>query len=312
MFQIERVSQDKGLYGPYSVTRAGEIVFFLTPQGLYRVSPGELPVEIGKAKFNRTLMADIDRGNLQLAIGAADPRQSRLLLAYRSVGNSTPFYDKFLCYDYLLDRASIIPIMGEYLFATAQPGITLEGLDTISGSIDALTTSLDSFTNALTPEMAHFDTSHRLYFFRGTPLEAMLDSAEQGTDGTAVAGARLPADHRRARRPTARWFHVKPCRPYPRPPRKPRSTPSGSVRRTSRRAMPAGACAFRPAPTGLMRSGSNLIFRLRVSIDAPGSAVVRKRPRQDRLHHQSALARVECRSPAARPPFRPAARPGWG
>ena len=70
------------------MTRAGEIVFFLTPQGLYRVAPGELPVEIGKAKFNRTLMADIDRGNLQLAIGAADPRQSRMLLAYKSIGNS--------------------------------------------------------------------------------------------------------------------------------------------------------------------------------------------------------------------------------
>ena len=127
VFQIERVSQDKGLYAPYSLTRAGEVVFFLTSQGLFRVAPGELPTEVGKAKFDRTLMADIDRGNLQLAIGAADPRQSRILLAYRSVGNSTPFYDKFLCYDYLLDRASIIPTMGEYLFATAQPGTTLEG-----------------------------------------------------------------------------------------------------------------------------------------------------------------------------------------
>jgi hypothetical protein len=28
-----------------------------------------------------------------------------------------------------------------------------------------------------------FDTSHRLCFFRGTPLEATLDTAEQGTDG---------------------------------------------------------------------------------------------------------------------------------
>ena len=66
VFQIERVSQDKGLYGPYTVVRAGEILFFLSPQGLHRIAPGELPVEVGKGKFNRTLMADIDRANLQL------------------------------------------------------------------------------------------------------------------------------------------------------------------------------------------------------------------------------------------------------
>ena len=133
VFQIERISQDIGLYAPYSLTRAGQVLFFLSPQGLNRVAPGEFPVEIGKGKFNRTLMNDLDRSQLQFAIGASDARQSRLLLAYNSISNSdTTHYDKFLCYDYLLDRATIIPIQGEYIFTMAQPGITLEGLDTLA------------------------------------------------------------------------------------------------------------------------------------------------------------------------------------
>jgi hypothetical protein len=189
VFQIERISQDIGLYAPYSLTRAGQVTFFVSPQGLNRVAPGEFPVEIGKGKFNRTLMADLDRGDLYLTIGASDPRQSRLLLAYNSIGNSdSTRFDKLLCYDFLLDKATIIPLQGEYIFTTAQPGLTMDGLDSIftPSGIDTLpppVTSFDAITNALTPELAMFDTSHRLCFFRGTPLEATLDTAEQGTDG---------------------------------------------------------------------------------------------------------------------------------
>lgn len=199
VFQIQRISQDRGLYGPYTLTRAGEQLFFLAPQGLHSIAPGGLPNEIGKGKFNRTLMADIDRGNLQLAIGAIDPRQSRIFLAYKSNGNPNLTYDKLLCYDFLLDKASLSPLAGEYFLALSQPGITLEGLDALApgGSIDALTTSLDSFANAVTPEMAHFDTSNVLNWFRGAPMQANLDTGEQGSDSGVrirVRGFRVITD----------------------------------------------------------------------------------------------------------------------
>jgi hypothetical protein len=302
VFQIQRISQDRGLYGPYTLTRAGEQLFFLAPQGLHSIAPGGLPNEIGKGKFNRTLMADIDRGNLQLAIGAIDPRQSRIFLAYKSNGNPNLTYDKLLCYDFLLDRASLTPLAGEYFLALSQPGITLEGLDpfapgiinvtnatagaaafggnlirltlsalsagtppgnidltqqtsltvnqtsaglsiintksytfnivsstapftvdltgvagdlpivapplfsalgsspytgTIGGSIDQLATSFDTFANAVTPEMAHFDTSNVLNWFRGAPMQANLDTGEQGSDSGVrmrVRGFRVITD----------------------------------------------------------------------------------------------------------------------
>ena len=68
----------------------------------------------------------------------------------------------------------------------SQPGLTLENLDAISPSLDALTTSLDDFSTSVTPELAAFDNTHALNFFRGLNLEATLDSAEQGTDGTRL------------------------------------------------------------------------------------------------------------------------------
>jgi hypothetical protein len=187
VFQIERISQDRGLYAPYSLVKAGDKTFFLTSQGFYGITPGELPAPIGKEKFDRTFLADVDRGNLQLVIGAADPRSSRVFWAYKSIAGTVGYYDKLLCYDWALQRATLVPMMGEFLLGIAQPGTTLEGLDSISGSLDALIPSLDSFATSVAPELAQFDTIHKLAFFRGANIEAILETTEEGTDGQRVA-----------------------------------------------------------------------------------------------------------------------------
>src|SRR5207244_2448729 len=42
VFQIDRIAQDKGLFAPYSIIRAGEIVFFCSGHGFHRIVPGGL------------------------------------------------------------------------------------------------------------------------------------------------------------------------------------------------------------------------------------------------------------------------------
>jgi hypothetical protein len=181
VFQIERVSQDKGLFGPYSLVRAGELIFFFSAQGFHRIDPGGFPTPIGRERVDRTFFADLDKANPQLFIGASDPRNSRVFWAYKSVNGTANRFDKMLCYDWVLDRFTPIKMLGEYVLPMSQPGLTLESLDAIAPSLEALTTSLDDFSTAVTPELAAFDNSHALNFFRGPTLEATLDTAEQGT-----------------------------------------------------------------------------------------------------------------------------------
>lgn len=183
VFQIERIAQDVGLYGPYSLVSSGESVFFYSSQGFKRIDPGGFPAPIGKERVDRTFGADLDRANPQMFIAAADPRNQRVFWAYKSVNGAAGRFDKLLCYDKVLDRFTPITLTGEYLLSVAQPGITLEFLDTLSGSLDALTTSLDDYSTVIIPELAAFDTTNKLNFFRGASLEANLESAEQGTDG---------------------------------------------------------------------------------------------------------------------------------
>jgi len=186
VFQIDRIAQDKGLFAPYSVVRAGEFVFFYSSQGFQRIVPGGLPEQIGREKVDRTFRADLDRGNLQLLIGTADPRSTRVYWAYKSTSGSAALYDKILGYDYLLDRFFQVAISGEYLLGISQSGLTLENLDSIASSLDAMTLTLDAYATAVQPEIAQFGADHKLSFFRGDNLEAVLETAEQGTDGQRI------------------------------------------------------------------------------------------------------------------------------
>jgi hypothetical protein len=72
------------------------------------------------------------------------------------------------------------------MLGISQTGVTLENLDTISSSIDALTLSLDAYATAVQPEIAQFSGTHVLGFFRGVNLEATIESAEQGGDESRV------------------------------------------------------------------------------------------------------------------------------
>lgn len=266
VFQIDRIAQDKGLYAPYSIIRAGERIFFYSGQGFAKIDPGGYPEPIGREKVDRTFLAELDKANLQLFIGASDPRSSRVYWAYKSTSGQSNLFDRIIGYDYVLDRFFTVATSGEYLLGISQSGITLESLDAIAptpltitgaanngsgairltlsalsnanftiigqnhivvygvqgtteangswqftqidsthidlvgstfthayvsggqigGSLDAMILSLDAYATAVQPEIAQFNATHQLGFYRGANLEAILESGEQGTDGRKI------------------------------------------------------------------------------------------------------------------------------
>jgi hypothetical protein len=188
IFQITRLTADKGLYAPYSIIRAGENIFFYANQGFYKIPPGGVPTQIGRERVDRTFLADLDIGNLQLFMGAADPRTSRVYWAYKSVSGAAGSFDKLLGYDFVLDQFFQIASSGQFMLGMSQSGITLESLDAIApgDSIDAMTLSLDSYATAVQPQLAQFNSSNVLGFFSGTPLQAVIQGSEQGTAGQRI------------------------------------------------------------------------------------------------------------------------------
>jgi hypothetical protein len=186
IFQIEVIARDNGLFAPLSLIRAGERTFFYSSQGFQVILPGQYPMPIGREKVDRTLLSNLDKANLKYFIGASDPRNTRVFWSYKSVSGPIGGFDKLLCYDWVLDKFTPISVQGEFLFPVTQPGLTLENLDAFSSSIDGLTSSLDDYTTIATPEIGIVSTGHMVGFFRGSSLEATIESAEQGTDGQTV------------------------------------------------------------------------------------------------------------------------------
>lgn len=188
VFQIEKIAEGLGIYGPYSLVRAGSTIFFYSLKGFQKIDPGGVPVAIGRERVDRTFFADLDAGSPQLFQGIADPRSTRVLWVYKSItGAPGNQFDRALLYDTVLDKFTPLRFSGDCLFHVSQPGVTLESLDALLGTnLDAITQSFDSFATAIVPELAAFDVNHQISFFRGPPMEATLETAEQGTDGRRV------------------------------------------------------------------------------------------------------------------------------
>ena len=150
VFQIDRITQDKGLYAPYSIIRAGERIFFYAGQGFHKIEPGGVPEPIGREKVDRTFLADLDKANLQLFVGAADPRSTRVYWSYKSSSGAIgTTYDKLLGYDFMLDRFFPVAMTGEYLLGVSQTGVTLESLDALAPTPLTITGAANNGSGAI-------------------------------------------------------------------------------------------------------------------------------------------------------------------
>src|SRR5262249_7706254 len=153
-----------GLFAPYSLVNAGDRIFFCSPQGFKTLLPGGNPQPIGKERIDTTFFADLDQANLQMFIGANDPRTTRVYWAYKSLTGVSGSFDKLLIYDWALDNWSKVSISGDYIASLSKPGVTLEAVDTVYGiNLDALTlTSLDDISNAALSKISAMSTSHKM------------------------------------------------------------------------------------------------------------------------------------------------------
>lgn len=183
VFQIDRVAQDRGLMAPYSLVAAGEKVFFLTPQGFVQSDASGLLNPIGKERVDRAFFAEYDAAEPHLMIGVADPTANVVVWVYKTNSGAADLFNKGLLYDWALNRWTPLEITGEYIASLARPGLTLENLDDISASLDALPFSLDDVSSATLASLSLAMPDHAIGFFTGDNLEATLETSEYSVPG---------------------------------------------------------------------------------------------------------------------------------
>lgn len=178
VWQFDEVAPGYGTQSPASVVQVGDTIFFLGKDGFYRMDGGHI-TPIGQNKVDATFFADVDTGSMDRVSGVADPAAKRIFWAYPGVGSSGGNPNKILCYDWGVNRWSLIAQEVELLLASIAEGYTLDSLDSLSGSIDALVDSLDSRTyTGGTASFSAFDTDHKMGNFNGVSMAATIETGE--------------------------------------------------------------------------------------------------------------------------------------
>lgn len=187
IFNFSRIAEDHGLFMPYSLVKTRGAMFFFAPDGFYRVDGTGQMASIGANKVNADTVLNFDNTNPRNMVGAADPANHRVIWAYKSYDQGNPaILDRLLIYDWSLDRWSLVKKDVEFLSTALALTATLEGLDAV-GNLDALTIPLDNYISTSTFRLAAAGTDHKLAFFEGSTLEAILETPE----GQMGEGVRL-------------------------------------------------------------------------------------------------------------------------
>lgn len=194
IFRFSTIERRIGAVSAGAVADAGGIAYYIADDGVYACN-GQGVENIGSQKVNQYLVRDLDGAYLHRIKSAVDYRNSVVMWAYPGNGNSGGQPNKLLIYHWPTGRFSSGEVQVNALYAYLSPGFTLDALDSISSSLDALPASLDdpSFQGGRLA-FAGFSTAHKTATFSGSALAATIETTEFDEGMAYMAEARPVID----------------------------------------------------------------------------------------------------------------------
>lgn len=179
IFTFQKIHEKRGAKSPYSVASRGSYTFYVDEGGFFQIASDGSISPIGFEKVDRTVFRKMQASSISKIYGVVDPFYSRVYWIVDYAG--TGIYDEMLVYDWQLSRWTAIDVSVLYIMPIATIGYTLDGLDSVSLSLDTLPFSLDSKAwQAGAPLLAGFSPDYKLGGFQGDNLEAIITTPEVG------------------------------------------------------------------------------------------------------------------------------------
>lgn len=179
IFTFQKIHDLRGAKSALSVTARGEYAFYADEGGFFQLGPDGSVTPIGFEKVDKTIFGRMAVSDIASIYGAVDPFFSRAYFAVSLSGSA--YYDTVFTYDFNLLQWAPIQAQISLIIPAATVGYTLEGLDAVSASLDALPFSLDSKVwQGGAPVMAVFNNANQLCFFSGDNLESTITTQEIG------------------------------------------------------------------------------------------------------------------------------------
>jgi hypothetical protein len=187
IFQFDNISRNKGCMVSGSVAQYQGITFFLSDDGFY-MCDGQQVVPIGAEKVDRFFLSDASEANYSTMSAAIDPVRKLVIWNYQSVDATR----KLMIYNFQTKKWTYGDANTDYLGEASSGASTLEELDSISASLDALTTSLDSLLYIGGKYFLGGTYGTRVYSFTGANLTGSIATGDIDVGANSVVTLAKP------------------------------------------------------------------------------------------------------------------------
>ena len=187
IFQFDNISRNKGCMVSGSVAQYQGITFFLSDDGFY-MCDGQQVVPIGAEKVDRFFLSDASEANYSTMSAAIDPVRKLVIWNYQSVDATR----KLMIYNFQTKKWTYGDANTDYLGEASSGASTLEELDSISASLDALTTSLDSLLYIGGKYFLGGTYGTRVYSFTGASLTGSIATGDIDVGANSVVTLAKP------------------------------------------------------------------------------------------------------------------------
>jgi len=187
IFQFDNISRNKGCMVAGSIAQYQGITFFLSDDGFY-MCDGQQVIPIGAEKVDRFFLSDASESDYNSMSAAIDPVRKLVIWNYKSVDAIR----KLMIYNFATKKWTYGDANTDYLGEASSGALTLEELDAVSGSIDALTTSLDSLLYIGGKYFLGGTYGTRVYSFTGASLTGSIATGDIDVGANSVVTLARP------------------------------------------------------------------------------------------------------------------------
>lgn len=187
IFQFDNISRGKGCVAAGSIVQTQGVTFFLSEDGFY-MCDGQQIQGIGSEKVDRWFFANADEGAFDSMSAAVDPIRKLVIWNFKT----TFAQRQLIIYNFKTQKWTYGDAGTDYISDASTSATTLENLDSISSSIDALPVSLDSILYMGGKYFLGGTSGAYVVTYNGQPATGQLITGDLNAGGRSVVTLARP------------------------------------------------------------------------------------------------------------------------
>jgi len=187
IFQFDNISRGKGCIAAGSIAQTQGVTFFLSDDGFY-MCDGQQVLPVGSEKVDRWFFSNADESAFDTMSAAVDPVRKLIIWNFKT----TFAQRQLIIYNFKTQKWTYGDAGADCISDASTSATTLEGLDSISSSIDALPVSLDSILYMGGKYFLGGTSGAYVVTYNGAPATGQIITGDLNAGGRSVVTLARP------------------------------------------------------------------------------------------------------------------------